>query len=82
MHDTKIEVVQNDGISVKERIITFFTKGIDRKNAEALYQAAEFNGFQDGNDAFDKSIEIICKGLGLDADELALEITKHQSSNS
>ena len=72
---TKTELPQVDGITVKEKIIRFFTKGIDRDNAEELYNAAEVAGFEGGTSAFDEAISLICKELQLDENELINQIS-------
>lgn len=78
----KFETPQKDGITVKERIIRFFEKGVDRKNAENLYDAACENGHTGGTNVFDRSIEIICEGLGLDHLELERQINQQNNSVS
>lgn len=74
---TKIEVKQDDNISVKERIIRFFQKVHSRQDAEKLYNVAEILGREDGTQAFDNFIDKICAISGLDSNELSKEISEH-----
>lgn len=81
--NTKIEVLQSDGITVKERIIRFFCQSniIIRGEAEKLYEAAEDMGLRCGTDMFDAAITLICEQLALNVDALAREIREHTLIN-
>ena len=83
MEKVVIEVIQNDGITVKERIIRFFAKAVDRETAEMFYDhAIEVAQYSDDScEAFDRCITIVCNSLGLSADKLAEEIKLHTSNN-
>lgn len=78
-----IEIAQNDGISVKERIIRFFMRkpGLTRREAEMIYDHSIQIGAKHGNVAFDASISITCSVLGLDHRELMNEIKIHSNQN-
>lgn len=77
------DIYQDDGISVKERIIQFFMTNprVTREDAIELYSISEDYGEKLGQDAFDNSIFITCKAIDLDPFKLSEEIHSHSHFN-
>lgn len=83
MEKLVIEIPQNDGITVKERIIRFFSTKVDRETAEMFYDHAieVAQSSTNSTDVFDHCITVICDSLGLSANQLAKEIANHTIKN-
>ena len=76
-----VEILQNDGITVKERIIRFFEQKTSREYAEMFYNEAYKAGLVGGTSVFVQAIQIICDELELSATELSNQIKDHSNQN-